>query len=200
MLPGFHPHKPKSAVLLLLSSALLLTLGGCDPSPKSEQSGSATPQPLTSSPSSSTFMGAASPNGASAASGASGAEPEAIATPAAQLVEVTIYKADDQCVNFVPQQVQVAGDRPMEAAVGKVLENQGGDEFDLSGYRVSVDAATGTATVDLRMKPDSQRQIVSLSACEQFSLFGSLQETLTKNPDWNVKTVRFTERGSDLAL
>lgn len=200
MLPGFHPHKLKSAVLVLLSSALLLILGGCDPSAKSDQAGTTTPQPLTSSPSPPTATGAASPNPASETPGASGAEIEAIATPAAKLTEVTIYKADDQCVNFAPQQVQVAGDRPMEAAVGKVLENQGGDEFDLSGYRVSVDATTGEATVDLRMKPGSQRQIVSLSACEQFSLFGSLKETLTKNPDWNIKTVRFTERGSDLAL
>jgi len=131
---------------------------------------------------------------------AASAETEAIATPAVKMVEVTVYQADDQCVNFVPQQVQVPGDRSMEAAVGKVLENQGGDEFDLSGYRVSVDTATGEATVDLRMKPGSQRQIISLSACEQYSLFGSLSETLTKNPNWKIKTVRFTERGSDLVL
>lgn len=195
MLPGFHPDKPKSAVLFLLSSAFLLTLSGCDPATKTNQPGQTSSQPLVSAPSPT-----ATPPGPSETPGAASSPSAAIATPAAPMVEVTIYQADDQCVKFVPQQVQVPSDRPMEAAVGKVLEDQGGDEFDLSGYRVSIDANTGEATVDLRMKPGSQRQIVSLSACEQFALFGSLQETLTKNPAWNIKTVRFTERGSELAL
>jgi len=127
-------------------------------------------------------------------------DPANPATSTAAMVAVTIFKADDQCVNFLPEQVQVAGDRPMEGAVGKVLENQGGGDFDLSGYRVSVDAATGVATVDLRMNPDSDRKLISLSACEQFALFGSLRETLVQNPDWNITDVRFTERGEEIAL
>ena len=127
-------------------------------------------------------------------------DPANPATTAAEMVSVTIFKADDQCVNFLPESVQVTGDRPMEGAVGKVLENQGGGDFDLSGYRVSVDTATGVATVDLRMNPDSDRKLISLSACEQFALFGSLRETLVQNPDWNITDVRFTERGEEIAL
>lgn len=183
-----------------LGGTLLVSLAGCDSFTKPDSS-SSTSQPLILSPSPTASTSAGMPNSmTSSPTAAASAEAEAIATPAVNMVEVTVYQADDQCVNFVPRQVQVPGDRPMEAAIGKVLENQGGDEFDLSGYRVSVDAATGEATVDLRMKPGSQRQIISLSACEQYSLFGSLSETLTKNSDWNIKTVRFTERGSDLVL
>lgn len=119
---------------------------------------------------------------------------------AGNLVTVTVYKADDQCVNFLPEEVQVEGDRPMMAAVGKVLENQGSGDFDLSGYRVTVDEATGVATIDLRMNPGSTRKLVSLSACEQFALFGSLRETLVQNPEWNIQEVRFTEAGEEIVI
>lgn len=118
----------------------------------------------------------------------------------AEMMTVTIFKADDQCVNFLPEEVQVAGDRPIEGAVGKVLEGQGSGDFDLNGYRVNIDEASGIATVDLRMNPDSDRTLVSLSACEQFALFGSLRETLVQNPAWNIKEVRFTEGGEEILL
>jgi hypothetical protein len=114
------------------------------------------------------------------------------------MVTVTIYKADSECVNFEPEDVEVAGDRPMEAAVGKVLEIYSTENFDLSGYRLLVE--DGTATVDFRLTPDSPRQLTSLSACEQYALFGSLRETLTQNPDWQIDTVRFTERGEEIVL
>lgn len=114
-------------------------------------------------------------------------------------VLVTIYKPDSDCAQLVEEKVSVPADRPMEAAVEKVLDAQDSVEFDLSGYRVSVDSS-GTATVDLRLAPNSRRSIVSLSACEQFALFTSLQETLTQNPDWNIKTVKFKERGEDISL
>jgi hypothetical protein len=115
-----------------------------------------------------------------------------------ETVTVTIYKADSQCVNFLPEDVEVAANRPMEDAVGKVLAVYSTSDFDLSGYRLSVE--DGTATVDFRLSPDSPRQLTSLSACEQYALFGSLRETLTQNSDWQIDTVRFTERGEEIVL
>jgi hypothetical protein len=113
-------------------------------------------------------------------------------------VSVTLYKADSQCENFVPEQVQVSTDRPIEAAVGELLADQSSADFELSGYRVSHDS--GEVTVDLRLSPNSRRKIVSLSACEQFALFGSIRETLTRNSQWQVNSVRFTERGKAIVF
>ena len=122
-------------------------------------------------------------------------------SPSSGKVTVTVYKSDDQCVKFVPELVDLPSDRPLEAAIGEVLKSQqNAGDFDMSGYRVSIDEASRTATVDLRMAPGSKRQIVSLAACEQFSLFGALRKTLTENPNWNIKDVRFTERGKDIVL
>lgn len=130
--------------------------------------------------------------------------PSASATPplspsATNTVSVKVYHVDDQCENLVPETVEVASDRPMAAAVGKVLEGQGNTDFKLTGYRVSVDG-NGVATVDLRIAPDSPRQLISLSSCEQLSLFGSLEETLMQNPQWQIKSVQFTERGEKIVL
>jgi hypothetical protein len=63
-----------------------------------------------------------------------------------------------------------------------------------------VNVDNGVATIDLRIAPESKRQIVSLSSCEQFALFGSLRKTLTSNPQWNIKDVRFTERGQEVVF
>ncbi|MFQ3628346.1 MAG: sporulation/spore germination protein [Cyanobacteriota bacterium] len=186
--------------VLLLASCGGRTADTSSPSTPQPLASGAQPSPAAASP------GSASPDSATkpAESPATPASPQSLATPispaAARMTTVTVYQADDQCVNFVPEQVQVPADRPMQAAVGKVLEKQGDGDFDLGGYRVSLNAQTGEATVDLRLVPGSKRQIVSLSACEQFALFGSLRETLMKNPDWNVKSVRFTERGEELVL
>jgi hypothetical protein len=72
--------------------------------------------------------------------------------------------------------------------------------FDLAGYRVQLNENTGVATVDLRLDPESERQFVSLSSCEKFSLFGSLEKTLTSNPEWQINRVRFTERGEEIVI
>lgn len=113
-------------------------------------------------------------------------------------VNVTIYKADAQCQELIPQTVLVSAEEPIEAAVGKVLQERGTVDFDLAGYRVSVNENTGVATVDLRLDPNAERQFVSLSSCEKFSLFGSLEKTLTSNPEWEIDTVRFTDRGVEI--
>jgi hypothetical protein len=68
----------------------------------------------------------------------------------------------------------------------------------LSGYRVRVN--NGVATVDLRLSPQSKRNFVSLSSCEQFALFGSVRKTLTNNSQWKIKEVRFTEKGEAIVI
>ncbi|MEH2066584.1 MAG: sporulation/spore germination protein [Nostoc sp.] len=111
---------------------------------------------------------------------------------------VTIYTSDTQCQQLIPEKVSVPADQPVKNAVGKIIEKRDTSDFSLSGYRVNV--KNGIATVDLRISPESKRQIASLSSCEQFALFGSLRKTLTSNVAWNIKEVRFTERGEDIVL
>ena len=124
-------------------------------------------------------------------------------SPSAQDAEtatVTIYHIDNQCNDFVPQQVAVPKDNILEAAVGKVIDKENSSDVDLAGYRVKINPQNGTATVDLRLAANSKRQFVSLSSCEQFALFGSLRKTLTENPQWQVKDVIFTEQGQEILL
>ena len=70
--------------------------------------------------------------------------------------------------------------------------------FKLDGYQVNIDG--NTAIVDMRLAPGSQRQFVSLSSCEQRMLFGSVEETLLNNADWDVDAVKFTNAGKELVL
>jgi Sporulation and spore germination len=111
---------------------------------------------------------------------------------------VTVYISDAQCQNFIPQKVSVPAKEPVTGAVAKIIEARDSGDFSLSGYRVKVN--NGVATVDLRLSPKSKRQLNSLSSCEQFALFGSLRKTLTSNAQWNIKEVRFTERGEEITL
>jgi hypothetical protein len=115
-----------------------------------------------------------------------------------QTVNVTLYTSDSQCQELVPQTVPVSAEEPVAGAVGKIIEERGSADFNLTGYRVSVN--DGVATVDLRIAPNSPRQFVSLSSCEQFALFGSLRKTLLSNSQWGIKNVRFTERGKEIVL
>ncbi|NEO47853.1 MAG: hypothetical protein F6K55_28560, partial [Moorea sp. SIO4A3] len=115
-------------------------------------------------------------------------------------VILNVYRADSQCQSLVSEQVSVPVGNSVNTVVGKVLETGNSSDFNVSGYRVKVNANTGVATVDLRLSPDSQRQFVSLSTCEQFALFGSLRKTLTANSQLNIKDVRFTEQGEDIYL
>lgn len=116
-----------------------------------------------------------------------------------QTVTLKIYRADSQCQNLVPETAAVPSANPVNAAVGKVIEEANSSDFELAGYRVNVNK-NGVATVDLRRSPNSQRQFASLSACEQFALFGSLRKTLTDNSQLKIKDVRFTEQGQEIGL
>lgn len=122
-------------------------------------------------------------------------EPKAIA---GKTVNVTLYTSDVQCQELLPLQVSVPAAEPVTNTVGKIIEAQDTADFNLSGYRVKV--RNGIATVDLRLSPQSRRQFASLSSCEQFVLFGSLRKTLTSNPQWKIKEVRFTEKGEEIVL
>jgi Sporulation and spore germination len=111
---------------------------------------------------------------------------------------VTVYTSDVQCQELIPQTVSVPAKEPVTGAVAKIIEARDSGDFSLSGYRVKVNK--GVATVDLRLSPKSKRQLNSLSSCEQFALFGSLRKTLTSNAQWNIKEVRFTERGEEITF
>lgn len=113
-------------------------------------------------------------------------------------INVTIYISDNQCQSLIPQQASVPAATPIKGTVGKILEQRDTGDFSLSGYRVNVNK--GIATVDLRISPESKRQLASLSSCEQFALFGSLRKTLTSNAGWNIKEVHFTERGQEIVF
>ncbi|MEA5602124.1 sporulation/spore germination protein [Nostoc sp. UHCC 0252] len=110
----------------------------------------------------------------------------------------TMYTSDTQCQDFISEKVSVPADEPVSNVVSKILEKRDTSDFSLSGYRVNI--KNGIAIVDLRISPESKRQIASLSSCEQFALFGSLRKTLTSNAQWNIKEVRFTERGENIVL
>ncbi len=115
-------------------------------------------------------------------------------------VPVNIYQADSQCQTLVSEKAALTLDNPVNAAVAKVLKEADSGDFDLVGYRVNVNSNSRVATIDLRLSPNSQRQFVSLSACEQFALFGSLRKTLTSNSQLKIKAVRFTEQGKEIKL
>lgn len=113
---------------------------------------------------------------------------------------VNIYRADSQCETLVSEKVAVPAASPVNAAVGKVLKEAESGDFALAGYRVNVNTNSRVATIDLRLSPDSQRQFVSLSTCEQFALFGSLRKTLTDNSQLKIQDVRFTQQGQEIQL
>ncbi|UKO99826.1 GerMN domain-containing protein [Nostoc sp. UHCC 0870] len=115
-----------------------------------------------------------------------------------KMVNVTLYISDIQCQEFVPQKVTVPAVESLTNTVGKIIQEQDTADFSLSGYRVTVN--NGVATVDLRLSPQSKRNFISLSNCEQFALFGSVRKTLTNNSQWKIKEVRFTEKGEPIVM
>lgn len=115
-----------------------------------------------------------------------------------ELVTVSVYTIDDQCNDFVEQSIEVPRDKAVFEAVGKAMSAVDYNAFKLASYEVSINGST--ATVDMELAPGSQRQFVSLSSCEQRALFGSIEETLLNNTDWQVNAVKFTSNGKEIVL
>ena len=115
-----------------------------------------------------------------------------------EMTTVSVYTMDDQCLDFVSKPVQVSSDSAVSEAVQKAMGDMDYNAFKLEGYEVSVSGST--AIVDMRLSPGSERQFVSLSSCEQQSLFGSIERTLLNNPDLNVNAVKFTDGGKEIVL
>lgn len=115
-----------------------------------------------------------------------------------KVVSATLYTSDTQCQKLIPKKVVVSAEKPINAAIARIIRQQNSKDFSLSGYRTSMN--NGTLTIDLRVAPKSKRQIISLSSCEQFALFGSLRKTLTNNNNWNIKKVRFKQLGQEIIL
>lgn len=170
---------PKKSLLLLVTLAIVASLSGCATlsSAQTSQNNSST---LNAQPSMAQLRAKST-------------------TSSLNNVAVQLYTSDSQCQTFISTKVLVPSEQPVVATVGKILAAQDTADFSLSGYRVKVNPQ-GVATLDFRMAPNSQRQLVSLSSCEQFSLFGSIRKTLTSNPQWQIKEVRFTDRGEQIAL
>ncbi len=171
------------------------TTANVTPTPSSE-----TPAPATPTPTKSQVPFTATPGEETPSSQETPTQNKTSSTTSAagKTTDVTVYTSDTQCQELVPQKVELPAQEPVAAAVGKILKQQDNGDFNFSGYRVNVN--NGVATVDLRLSPQSQRQITSLSSCEQFALFGSLRKTLTSNPQWGIKDVRFTEKGEEIVL
>ncbi|MFB2646665.1 hypothetical protein ACE09Y_10395 [Raphidiopsis sp. BLCC-F218] len=111
-------------------------------------------------------------------------------------IPVTLYTSDAQCQDYIPQVVKLSPDQIIDQSIGKILEQQTNADFSIVSYRLNI--SNEIATIDLRVAPDSSRQIASLSNCEQFALFGSIRKTLTSNLEWNIKDVRFTQGGKEI--
>ena len=117
---------------------------------------------------------------------------------AVKTITLNIYRTDSQCETLIPEPVAVAAETPVTASVGNVIAQVSSGDLDLAGYRVNLN--NGIATIDLRLSPDSQRQFISLSMCEQLGLFGSIRKTLLENSQLNIKDVHFTDQGRKIVL
>lgn len=188
----------KSYLVPLIAVAIAASLSSCNSNPTSGNIYSQTPAPTPSTTPTTSFpTPSQTPSMAQLRAKSTNVQPSAPSTTS-KTVNVTLYTSDVQCQELIPQQVSVPAEKPVTGAVGKIIEERDTGDVSLSGYRVNV--KNGIATVDLRLSPQSKRQLVSLSSCEQFALFGSLRKTLTSNTQWNIKEVRFTERGEEIVL
>ncbi|MDY7016183.1 MAG: hypothetical protein SVX43_21815 [Cyanobacteriota bacterium] len=180
-------QRTKKRLTYLIAGLMLVGLGGCGLSVA--ETGSSSPSsPLSLSASETT-----APQATQKAVEPTLAQPKAIAQ---NTTSVTLFYPDNRCETLVPETAAVPEENSLDAAIARVIAKAENGDLDLIGYRASVE--NGVATIDLRLSPDSPRLFVSLTTCEQLALFGSLRKTLTDNPQWNVRDVRFTEEGQEI--
>jgi hypothetical protein len=116
-----------------------------------------------------------------------------------KIIKLMIYKADSVCDNFIPEMINLPSKNSLSVVIGKIIQSRNSSDFFINGYRVNINQQK-IATIDLRLHPDSPRQISSLSTCEKMALFGSLRQTLINNSVWGIKEVIFTEQGAEIYL
>jgi hypothetical protein len=119
-----------------------------------------------------------------------------------ELLTVTFYTPTATCETYQGEERAISADKAIPQIVHFLVSSQTPNlvDFELAGYRVQPGTKGNTVTIDFRRAPEAQRHFISLSICEQRVLFGSLRQTLLKNPDLNIDTVRFTERGRPIEL
>lgn len=115
-------------------------------------------------------------------------------------VTVALYIPDDQCQNYLTEEIFVPRQNDLSETVERILAEQEIPFFELTGYRLNRDPETKTVTIDLRVSRTSPRLLQSLSFCEQKILLGSIKETLLNHPEWDIEQVKFTNRGYRLVL
>ncbi len=175
-------HLIRKSLISSLLGTILISLTSCElPNPPSSTQSPSTPVNSLNSPLSPTPTSTSTP------------------TPTQPQTTITLYKPDRQCETLIPEPLPVS-QQPLENTIREILAANNSPDFEIAGYRLNLDETTQTATLDLRVSPSSQRQLVSLSSCEQLALFGSLRKTLTENSEWNIEEVRFTERGEEIIL
>ncbi len=117
-----------------------------------------------------------------------------------------VFQPDERCEGLVatPETVTWEGEQPPDRerlarlALLRTVTRQTIPKFEVGNYGLAL--RDRTAIVDIAVAPTSLRQIVSLSHCEQFGLFRSIEATLTRNPLLQVDRVEFTEAGRAIDL
>lgn len=117
------------------------------------------------------------------------------------LLTVTIYMPPETCDGYVSKKQAIVENEAVSQTISYLLTKEIPDliNFKLAGYRV-IEGEDNKVTIDFRRKPDTERQFVSLSACEQQIIFGSLRQTLLENPVLGIKNIQFTEQGRPIRL
>jgi hypothetical protein len=118
------------------------------------------------------------------------------------IVTVTLYTPNAACEDYEGKEVAIAQDKAIPQIVHRLIANQVPEliNFELAGYRIQPGPKGNTVTIDFRRKPGAERHFISLSICEQRILFGSLRQTLLKNPVLGLDDIYFTERGQPIEI
>ena len=115
---------------------------------------------------------------------------------------VTLYTPNATCDAYKRQNKAIASDNAIQQIAHVLLTEQTPNllDFELAGYRIRPGAKGNTVTIDFRRRPNATRHFVSLSICEQQTLFGSLRQTLLQNAALDIDEVTFTEQGQPIVL